>query len=1156
MDAASFGLLLDALLSADNAARASQEAFYNQLKALNSKALIGNLADALVGEFNETRKVMAGTLLRNIFSKDQDIVSSSLSPGDIDSVRAILLNGLVSSKSLTVSKTMVNLIATIAKIPQPWPDLFQCINQLAADVSNNETTHIVLYLLDQLFECVSGHMLPCLPASLSIILPNLSHNNSSIRLTACSAFASLLLELPYTKDNYEIFTHFRLLLLSLERAVIDASDDECQSLLTILHNFADSDDKISIFANCWSELFTLLLDKLICVDEVFDDAIRITALDLLTSLVTNPLAKFCNNSSTRKKLMITCMNLLVNIDEDPENVFFTLEETEEGFGDAVDQDEITTFAASCLDQFSKEFNPNEVVKTCLHTSWGFIARPNWKERRAALYIASLIAEGTKVEMYPLLNQLVPTILNALSNDPSMRVRYSALHCLSVLINEFSTDDDIDDDNFTNFQSQFFGTVPTAIMAAMEANINTPRLLCVAMTALRGFFTSEHCDGEYCNPYADGIIKFCMNVMMERAEVFPLYLKIEATMLLTNIASLCRSDILQTHTDTILTICESISDVGAYTWRSNSMNVTLSKWKGRCLECFAVTCKNVPYDLVKDRMKSLLSVLVTAHRVTSATGEYGLDHTDPLSSFILQTCARLATVLRDDFSLYVQHCIPPLLYTISSEVDLKVIDNPQQVPTATTNEYTAQRIYQRGVGEVTLLYNNTEFQEKETACRALYQYMLDIPQLLAAFAPAIIDALLGVFINYNDDDLLEVAGAIITEAVEIYYRYPTPTSDYTTITMVENALQVLAAKLSAMQSKKLHLHDDSVIANVVVEAITKILQNVYEARSSFITDTFFTLPRINESLERCMVQVLSDECILLMNRVMESTDAGSEDVDEREDKQQLLVDMWNQLTAAVCTLIKYSNDSILNSAGDNLVPLCFTLLESSHHNADHFLSFAIYVLTEIIANCAYDNVVRLLPTLIGKYFQAVLTKYSLTTLTEPCLDGMGALAAVLRPGSGDSANKSKYILTLLCSLANVTFEPYIPASSRSEWSEIHRNLRTIPTLEKLTGAEAEVLQDSLLLALLKVTLNGTIEDEVSSVIKIWIMSKLPLTHDLEKAREMHRLIIDLAVNRDPRIMSAAGFVFCTHSFIIVTYLRPHLLTHSLTHLLTYSLIHSL
>ncbi len=1138
MDAASFGLLLDALLSADNVTRANQEAFYSQLKVQNPKALIGNLADAVIGESNETRKVMAGTLLRNIFSKDQDIVSNSLSAGDIDSVRAILLNGLISSKSLTVSKTIVNIVATVAKIPQPWPDLFQCINQLAADVSKNETIHIVLYLLDQLFECVSSHMLECLTASLSIIVPNLSHNDSSIRLTACSAFASLLLELPYTKDNFEIFTHFRLLLLSLERAIIDAKDDECQSLLTILHNFADSNDKIPMFSNCWSELFTLLLDKLICIDGVFDDAIRITALDLLTSLVTNPLAKFCNNSPTRKKLMTTCMNLLVNIDEDPENVFFTLEETEEGFGDAVDQDEITTFAASCLDQFSKEFNPNEVVKTCLHTSWGFIAKPNWKERRAALYIASLIAEGAKVEMYPLLNQLVPTILNAL-NDPNMRVRYSALQCLSVFINEFSTNDDADDDNFINFQSQFFSTVPTAIMATIEANLNTPRLLCIAMTALRGFFTSENCNDEYCNPYADGIIKFCINVMM--ADAYPLYLKIEATMLLTNIASLCCSDILQAYTDTILTICDSISNVGAYTWRSNNMNINLSKWKGRCLECFAVTCKNVPYDLVKDRMKSLLSVLVTAHSVTSATGEVGLDHTDPLSSFIQQTCARLATVLKDDFSLYVQHCIPPLLHTISSEVDLKVIDNPQQVPTATSNDYTTQRIYQRGVGEVTLLYNNTEFQEKEIACRALYQYMLDIPQLLAAFAPAIIDALLGVFINYNDDDLLEVSGAIITEAVEIYYRYPTSTSDYTAISIVENALQTLATKLSAMQSKKLHLHDDCVIANVVVETITKILQNIYDARSSFITDTFYPLPRINHSLERCMVQVLSDECVILMNRVMEATDGASEDLDEREDKQQLLVDMWNQLTIAVCILIKYSKDSILNSAIDNLIPLCFALLESNHQNADHLLSFSIYIFTEIIENCAYDNVVRLLPTLIGKYFQILLSKYSVATLTEPCLHGMGALAAVLRPDVGESASYSKYILTLLCSLANINFEPYIPPAVQSEWFEIRRNLRTIPTLEKLAGAEAEVLQDSLLLALLKVSLNGAIEDEISGVIKIWIMSKLPLNHDLEQARETHRLVIDLAVNRDPRIMNVAGYVLCTLS--LLTYLLTYLLTHS-------------
>jgi hypothetical protein len=1133
MDAASFGSLLDALLSPDNAVRTSQEEFYNQLKLQNSKELIGNLVNAIVFESSETRQVMAATLLRNMLIKDQAILGSTLSSSDIDSIRTMLLQALVSSKSLRVSKTIVNVIATAARMPQAWPDLFQCINQLATNVTNNETVHIVLYLLDQLFECVSSHMLEYLTASLSIIVPNLSQSDSAIRLTACSAFSSLLLELPYTKENSEVFAHFKLLLLSLERAILDKKDDDCQQLLSILHTFADAGGKVAIFSNCWSELFTLLLDRLICVDEIFDDSIRITALDLLTSLVTNPLAKFCNNSSTRVRLMTTCMNLLVDIDDDPENVFFTLEETEEGFGDAVDQDDIATFAASCLDTFSNEFKPNEVVKTCLHTSWSLITKRSWKERRAALYIASLITEGAKGEIYPLLSQLVPAILTAL-NDVNLRVRYSALHCLSVFIHEFSSNED--DDNYTNFQTQFSSTVPTAIMTTMEANSGTPRLLCMAMAALKGFYTNENCAASYCNPYADGIVRFCMNVMV--AEVSPLYLNLEATMLLTNIASLCDSSILQVHTDTILTLCESISNVGAYVWRSNTLNIQLSTWKGRCLECFAVTCKKAPYELVKDRMKSLLAVLVAVINMTSPTGEVGLDHTDPLSSYILQTCARMATVMKEEFNCYVPYCIPPLLRTISSEVDLKVIDNPQLVPTG--GDCTTQRVYQRGVGELTLLYNNTEFQEKEIACRSLYQYMLDIPQLLAAFTPSIIEALLGVFTSYNDDDLLEVSGAIISEAVEIFYRFPTDTSDHTTLSVVENALQTLTSVLSAMQSKKLHLHDDCVVVSVVVETVSNILQNINDARSGFITASFLPLPKLNEGLERGMTQVLSNECILLMNRVMESTDSASYDIEEREDKQQVLVDIWNHLTIALCLLIKYSRDSILPCAQDSLVPLCFTLLQSNHQNSDHLMSFSFYILTEIIENCTYESIVRLYPSLLGSYFKCVVAKYAVPALTEPCLCAMGALAGVLR--TSESVMCSKYILTLLCSLANINFAPYIPATSQAEWAEIHRNLHPIPTLVKLAGKESEVLHDTLLLALLKITLNDSIEEAISSVIKVWIISKLPSHCDLEQARETHRLLIDLAVNRDPRIMSFAGYILGTHSL-------THLLTNShITYLL--------
>lgn len=50
---------------------------------------------------------------------------------------------------------------------------------------------------------------------------------------------------------------------------------------------------------------------------------------------------------------------------------------------------------------------------------------------------------------------------------------------------------------------------------------------------------------------------------------------------------------------------------------------------------------------------------------------GLDFGDPLTSYIIQTCARIAGVLESHFEPYVAKLIPPLLAHIQEELKFDV-----------------------------------------------------------------------------------------------------------------------------------------------------------------------------------------------------------------------------------------------------------------------------------------------------------------------------------------------------------------------------------------------------------------------------------------------------------------------------------------------------
>lgn len=112
-----------------------------------------------------------------------------------------------------------------------------------------------------------------------------------------------------------------------------------------------------------------------------------------------------------------------------------------------------------------------------------------------------------------------------------------------------------------------------------------------------------------------------------------------------------------------------------------------------------------------------------------------DPGNPQSTYTLQSLARMAGVLGEEFLPYLEDAVSPLLAALSVDAEIKVSPATSNMPAAKEDMkaagLTPLEMDLRGVGRQLLGVNTSLMQAKESACKTLYQYTEDLG---AGFAP--------------------------------------------------------------------------------------------------------------------------------------------------------------------------------------------------------------------------------------------------------------------------------------------------------------------------------------------------------------------------------------------------------------------------------------
>ena len=121
-------------------------------------------------------------------------------------------------------------------------------------------------------------------------------------------------------------------------------------------------------------------------------------------------------------------------------------------------------------------------------------------------------------------------------------------------------------------------------------------------------------------------------------------------------------------------------------------------------------------------------------------------------------------------------IPPLLASISKGINVQVAKEGSffqpQGPGGQGSEPDVFTVYQRGVGNVQVIFNTHEITEREMGCRCLYQYITDIHQSLWHQSLPIIKAVCPLLSStvHKSEDLFVTTGAIVVETLKMFLFY--------------------------------------------------------------------------------------------------------------------------------------------------------------------------------------------------------------------------------------------------------------------------------------------------------------------------------------------------------------------------------------------------
>jgi hypothetical protein len=1086
--------LLRSLLSHDNAIRKNAEEQLKQAKVVDGRGVLSALVTN-AGNFQQSREIqlLSCILLRQITIREPSLWLS-LDISMFSEMRRYLLVSLGHPNDYYMRCRLCDVICPLAGI-KIWPEIENQIDIFLRSTTSMEDVKIGLYLLDKIFEykAIDAEDMSTI---LSMALNYLSSSYLEMRHMAAIALLSIMFEKELTED---VMNRIIVTIVDTLSDIIIAGEDAVSEIVSSMERLLHA--KAVLFSNVSSALF----DRLVGLVQIHPSNNALPSiLDLLTALATNKsLPLIADNSRCSSLLQLMSHHI------EPVDVYEIDDENDDLFSN------LSFAAKSSLETICTSLDAALVFQQCMQLAGLYAADGTSHGLRKAFLIMSVIAEGTKRSFYLQLDHLIQVSISSLANT-DQQVVYASLAFVETLIDEFSQandsseedeEEDVDEDVNHNhadksgqiimkpIQHLYPDLIPTAISSLFQRSPSSV-VMHKSMQCLRLFFNPDICRKKSCKAYAASLLDFCSSLLSN--PTIDVRIKQEAASLAGNVSVLSSKKVINSKYHALVQQVIMILQTPIPS-HANSMLVRNHKLlQGKCLECFALIGKSVGVELFHNDGVEMMKYII--HSIQS-----GLDYSDPIASYIMQACARIAGVFGEYFQPYIDVVFPPLLAHVAEPIVVEITEQGGYPSIESTALEDSHSTYQRGIGAVNVRYSSHDILEKETSLRVLYQYCLDIPSFIIPFLPQIMSSVSPLLHSPTaSDEIYMISCGILSEAFAIYLRSLTHQSMNPDVNIMEYkyslvlANQMIAAAVTSMlvgweryQTIESHKYTPSPTVHVLIDGLREFVTSNIDITSSheiedvptvWIHDLYIS----DDIIVDCFRLIRDELAIWMQRRFLAAPTVNREDDIKVED------DIVSCLQDLGSWLIKYANSRLADLAFFKNDFLSFLeQMMSSNITSDLIIQIPVLWIIDII-----EYVSPLSDSLSTALLPKLLEVYDSSENLISCVYGFGVIAMAQRQQFFRSEQVS-----LIMNLLSLALNWRIP--SLAYHVDSYR--------AELDDEQEDMLKDNAISTMFKLCIfQQSIVSSICAVDDILpsLMLMLPLTKDLFEARSLHLFFLSL------------------------------------------------
>jgi len=1059
--------ILQGFIANDNEIRRQAEVAFNQLQSQNLQQLILQLTSIIATQSYQPDIRILATVLLRIIIRDINIQTwRSFTPQNQTTVKQTLIQVMGNEESIVIPRKVSHTIAQLSSLlltEHMWPEIEPFVFSMC-NSSFDQHREIGLGLLDQLLEYCGASFISSLQQLVQIFSTRLDDSRPSVRPIALNAVCSCLTQLHSKEDIQSLKPLLPKMMKILEFLLVEGDEPTACSVLEALANVADHQPQF--FRDSLAEVCHVMV--LIASNESLISNTRLLAVEFLVVLSENASSTLRKHQNIFEGILKLILGLMCQVEYTPgweaqPDPLFSFGDSALGNGN---EEDMSDPSALSLDRIAKALGGQAILSVLFPMTQVMLGSDDWKQRRTALFAFAIVAEGCKKLMYSQLPEIVPAILYFCCNDQHVRVRYAAIHCIGQFAQDFGSRIQYE----KNFQDLFHAEVFQMVITSLgPINSGCPRIYALTTNMIVNFCDPESCKSSYVLSVLDPILQILFQILHSS----PVFVQQSTLTAIAILARLCSTK-FSSYYDIFVPLVKNIL--------VQASPKDMSILRGKAIEAISLIGQAVGREKFTPDAQEVMNLLLS-------TEEGGLVPGDTQAQYILNSCARIASVLREDFIPYMNIIVPIMLQTAAQL--------PETTPVDTKNNFDPSNFegfelieQLNAAQEVTIVgINSSQTQEKEIACRVIYQMVKDLGHLYLPFAEETCKVVLECLKWRYLVSIQSLASATLPLLLLSAIRNSNSVSNVDYQSKKDFAQRLFNMIVPGLRSLLLSEQNPEEMEGLCVVADSLTLCLKY-AKESHDDPTYIPID-ISTDFIRSIFDTLKTTATSSIQRRFnrQMLNQSNEDYDEEDELKLEDIEEWEEDVMTSCVdgigwIIKTKKRDVLPLLHEMILPFVFPLLSQP---AFDLHSFALCVGIDAIEYCG-EGAHGILPLLIPKMIEGVSDE------------------------SRGMRHASIYGIGVLAQYGGEQFSPYVPQCVDLLFAWIQHE-----------GAKSEdniLITDNAISSLLKFArYRKNLVNYQQCFLTVW--QSLPLVNDTTEAKEVHKSIVEMIENKDD-LLNCVGF----------------------------------